>query len=75
MSFAPEEIASEIKKHMPEFELSYKVDPVRQNIANSWPNSMDSSCAKSEWGFKAEYDLAKMTTDMLEKLRAKGIGA
>lgn len=75
MSFSPEEIASEIKKHMPEFELSYKVDPVRQNIANSWPNSMDSSCAKSEWGFKAEYDLAKMTTDMLEKLSAKGIGA
>ncbi|MBU3111300.1 L-threonine 3-dehydrogenase [Clostridium lacusfryxellense] len=75
MSFSPEEVASEIKKHMPKFELSYKVDPVRQNIANSWPNSMDSTCAKNEWGFKAEYDLAKMTTDMLEKLSAKGIGA
>jgi len=75
MSFEPEEIATEIKKHMPEFEMSYKVDPVRQGIANSWPNSMDSSCAKNEWGFKAEYNLAKMTTDMLEKLKAKGIGA
>lgn len=75
MSFEPEEIANEIKKHMPNFKMDYAVDPIRQNIANSWPNSMDSSCAKNEWGFKAEYDLAKMTTDMLEKLKAKGIGA
>jgi len=74
MSFAPEEIAAEIKKHMPEFKLDYKVDPVRQGIAASWPNSMDSTCAKDEWGFKAEYDLSKMTTDMFEKLSAKGVG-
>ncbi|MFT5872733.1 MAG: nucleoside-diphosphate-sugar epimerase [Clostridium sp.] len=75
MSFEPEEIASEIKKHIPGFIMDYNVDPIRQGIADSWPNSMDSSCAKNEWGFAAEYDLAKMTTDMLEKLKAKGIGA
>ncbi|MFT5875574.1 MAG: nucleoside-diphosphate-sugar epimerase [Clostridium sp.] len=75
MSFEPEEIASEIKKHIPGFIMDYNVDPIRQGIADSWPNSMDSSCAKDEWGFIAEYDLAKMTTDMLQKLSAKGIGA
>lgn len=73
MSFEPEEIAAEIRKHIPEFELSYDVDPVRQGIANTWPDSIDPTAAKEEWGFKAEYDLAKMTADMLEKLRAKGI--
>ncbi|MBW9147202.1 L-threonine 3-dehydrogenase [Clostridium sp. CM027] len=75
MSFEPEEIANEIKKHIPGFIMDYNVDPVRQGIANSWPNSMDSTCAKNEWGFTAEYNLPKMTIDMLEKLRAKGIGA
>ncbi len=73
MSFEPEQIAAEIKKHIPEFEMSYDVDPVRQGIANTWPDSIDPTAAKEEWGFKAEYDLAKMTTDMLEKLSAKGI--
>lgn len=73
MSFEPEEIAAEIKKHIPEFELSYDVDPVRQGIANTWPDSIDPTAAMEEWGFKTEYDLAKMTADMLEKLRAKGI--
>jgi nucleoside-diphosphate-sugar epimerase len=53
--------------------MSYDVDPVRQGIANTWPDSIDPSAAKEEWGFKAEYDLAKMTVDMLEKLKAKGI--
>ena len=75
MSFEPEQIAAEIKKHIPSFEMNYNVDPIRQGIANSWPNSIDPTAAKEEWGFKAEYDLAKMTTDMLEKLRVKGIGA
>ena len=74
MSFEPEEIAAEIKKHIPEFKMEYDVDPDRQRIADSWPNSIDPTCAKDEWGFDAKYDLAKMTTDMLEKLRAKGIG-
>jgi nucleoside-diphosphate-sugar epimerase len=68
MSFEPEQIAAEIKRHIPEFVMNYEVDPVRQSIADSWPNIMDSTCAKEEWGFKAEYDLEKMTKDMLAKL-------
>jgi nucleoside-diphosphate-sugar epimerase len=71
MSFAPEEIATEIAKHISGFEMTYQVDPIRQKIADSWPNSIDASAAKEEWGFKYEYDLAKMTSDMLEKLRQK----
>ncbi len=71
MSFDPEEIAAEIKKHIPHFKMSYNVDPARQTIADSWPNAIDSSAACEEWGFKAEYDLAKMTIDMLEKLKRK----
>lgn len=69
MSFDPQEIAAEIKKHIPGFEISYDVDPVRQGIADSWPNSIDATAAMEEWGFKAEYDLARMTADMLEKLK------
>lgn len=71
MSFDPEILAAEIKKHIPEFKLTYNVDPVRQTIANSWPNSIDDSAAKAEWGWKPEYDLASMTKDMLEKLTVK----
>jgi len=71
MSFDPEELAAEIKKHIPGFELTYHVDPVRQAIADSWPNSIDASAAAAEWGFKAKYDLSRMTADMLEKLRYK----
>lgn len=74
MSFDPEEIASEIKKHIPTFTIDYDVDPVKQSIAESWPNSIDPSSAIEEWGFKVEYDLSKMTTDMLQKLKEKGIG-
>lgn len=71
MSFAPEHIAAEIKKHMPAFTMDYDVDSVRQNIANSWPNSLDDSAARQEWGWKPKYDLASMTTDMLNKLSVK----
>ncbi|MGE6487259.1 L-threonine 3-dehydrogenase [Paenisporosarcina sp. NPDC076898] len=71
MSFEPEEIAASIRKHIPGFELSYEVDPVRQAIANSWPDSIDASAAKDEWGFKAQYDLDSMTADMLAKLAKK----
>jgi len=73
MNFDPDEIANEIKKHIPDFKFGYNVDPVRQSIAESWPNSIDPSCAINEWGFKFEYDLAKMTKDMLLKLSTKGI--
>jgi nucleoside-diphosphate-sugar epimerase len=71
MSVQPEDFAAAIKKHIPEFELDYDVDPVRQAIADSWPNSIDATAAREEWGFKAEYDLEKMTEDMLAKLREK----
>ena len=71
MSFSPKEIYSEIKKHIKDFEIEYEVDPVRQKIAESWPNSIDSSCAKDEWGFKFEYDLNKMTIDMIDKIYKK----
>ncbi|WP_103105130.1 L-threonine 3-dehydrogenase [Brevibacillus reuszeri] len=71
MSIEPEDVAASIRKHIPEFKLSYEVDPVRQAIADSWPNSIDASAAMQEWGFKAEYDLDKMTEDMLAKLRGK----
>lgn len=68
MSVQPEDFHAEIKKHIPNFTIGYNVDPVRQAIADSWPNSIDATAAKEEWGFKAEYDLEKMTGDMLEKL-------
>ena len=71
MSFAPEDLAAEIMKHIPDFRLDYAVDPVRQEIADSWPNSLDDSTARAEWGWKPEYDIAKMTADMLEKLAEK----
>lgn len=71
MSFAPEHIAAEIKKHIPEFEMNYDVDPVRQAIAESWPDSLDDSAAREEWGWNPKFDLASMTTDMLARLREK----
>jgi len=71
MSFAPEDIAASIKKFIPEFELSYDVDPIRQAIAESWPNSMDDSAAREEWGWQPKYDLDAMTEDMLKNLKIK----
>lgn len=71
MSFEPEEIKASIKKVFPDFEMDYAVDPVRQSIADSWPNSLDISCAQKEWGFQPRYDLDKMTQDMLTKLQDK----
>lgn len=71
MSFEPEEIKKSIQKVYPDFEMDYEVDPVRQTIAESWPNSLDISCAQTEWGFQPKYDLDKMTQDMLTKLQEK----
>ncbi|EOZ5808102.1 L-threonine 3-dehydrogenase [Enterococcus hirae] len=71
MSFEPEEIKASIKKVFPDFEMDYAVDLVRQSIADSWPNSLDISCAQKEWGFQPRYDLDKMTQDMLTKLQEK----
>lgn len=70
ISFAPFEIANEIKKHIPELEISYAPDH-RQAIADSWPASIDDSVARSDWGWKHEFDLAKMTEVMLINLKAK----
>ncbi len=71
MSFDPEIIYQNIKKYVPDFQMEYKVDPLRQAIADSWPNSLDDTCAREEWGWKPEYDLDAMTRDMLEKLKNK----
>ncbi|MGX7031541.1 L-threonine 3-dehydrogenase [Vagococcus zengguangii] len=71
MSFDPEMIKTSIQKVMPEFTMTYQVDPVRQTIAESWPNSIDSSCAIKEWGFAPKYDLDAMTCEMLTKLSEK----
>jgi nucleoside-diphosphate-sugar epimerase len=68
MSFAPEHICAEIAKHLPGFIMDYQVDPVRQAIADSWPNSMDDSAARQEWGFAPRFNLASMTEDMLKVL-------
>lgn len=71
MNFTPEELATEIRKHIPAFEMRYEVDPVRQSIADSWPNSLDCSAARAEWGFAPKYGLPAMVEDMLSKLKAK----
>ncbi len=71
MSFDPEIIYASIKKYVPDFQMEYKVDPLRQGIADSWPNSLDDTCAREEWGWKPEYDLDAMTQDMLLRLREK----
>lgn len=71
MSVAPENISDEIKKVFPEFVMEFEIDPVRQAIADSWPNKMDDHAAREEWGWHQEYDLASMTRDMIEKLSQK----
>ena len=68
MSFSPEEIAAEIKNHIPDFNVTYKPD-YRQQIANSWPQSIDDTVARNDWGWKEEYNLAAMTADMLTNLK------
>jgi nucleoside-diphosphate-sugar epimerase len=68
MSFSPAEIAAEIKKHLPHFSIQYKPD-YRQTIANSWPQSIDDTVARNDWGWKEEYNLSAMTKDMLDNLK------
>lgn len=68
MSFDPDMIYHAIKRLKPDFEMSYDVDPLKQSIAESWPNLMDDSCARREWGWQHRYNLPDMTKDMLEKL-------
>ena len=71
MSFDPEMQAEEIRKHVPNFTLDYKIDEVKQAIANSWPNRMDDSVARAEWGWKPDITLEKMTEDMITVLTEK----
>lgn len=71
MSFEPNEIIAEVKRLVPEFEVQFVIDELRQSIADSWPNSMDDSCARNEWDWKPQYDLRAMSEDMIATLRRK----
>ena len=71
MSFDPEEIYDAIRRHIPGFTMRYEVDPVRQAIADSWPNKMDDVCARKEWGWAPSYNLETMTKDMIKHLKVK----
>ena len=71
MNFTPEELAVEIRRHLPDFRLDYDVDPVRQAIADSWPHSLDDSAARNEWGWAPRYGLSAMVADMLIQLRGR----
>jgi len=72
ISFSPKDVAKEIRKHKPNFEIIYKPD-FRQAIADSWPKSIDASVAEHDWGFKPTFDLAKMTEIMLQEIESKTI--
>lgn len=71
MSFEPNDIYEAIRKYRPDFEMTYEVDPLKQAIANSWPDRLDDTCARQEWDWAPRYDLDGMTRDMLEKLEKK----
>jgi len=71
MSFEPEQIFAKIREYIPGLRVRYEVDPVRQAIATSWPDSMDDSCARAEWDWKPVYDMDSMTRDMIECLRKR----
>jgi len=71
MSFSPKIIYQEIKKHILDFEMDYQIDPLKKAIAATWPNSMDDSCARREWGWNPKYNLETMTVDMLKVLKGK----
>ena len=68
MSITPAELAAEIGRHRPDFRIDYEIDPVRQAIADSWPEQIDDGAARAEWGWKPRYDLATMTADMLAQI-------
>jgi nucleoside-diphosphate-sugar epimerase len=72
MQLTPEGLTAVIRKHVPDFEISYEVDPIRQAIADSWPDRIDDSAARDEWGWSPEYDADAMTADMLLHLRDGG---
>lgn len=74
MSFDPEIIYNKIKEYIPDFRMEYELDPLRQSIADSWPDSLDDSCARTEWDWMPEYDLDAMSKDMINNLRVKLLG-
>ncbi len=71
MSFAPEDIFAAIKKHKPQFEMTYEVDPLKQLIADSWPDSLDDTCARQEWDWEPLFNMEQMVADMLSHLEQK----
>ena len=71
MSFTPDILAAEIRKRIPDFEMRYNIDPVKEAIANSWPNQLDDSCAREEWGWNPQWDISSMTDDMLAAIARK----
>ena len=74
MSFDPEIIYNKIKEYIPDFRMEYELDPLRQSIADSWPDSLDDTCARTEWDWMPEYDLDAMSQDMIKNLRVKLLG-
>jgi nucleoside-diphosphate-sugar epimerase len=73
MSFDPEMIYAAIRKHYPDFVMEYEIDPLKQAIADSWPNSLDDTCARQEWGWQPEFNLEKMTADMIKVLKEREV--
>jgi len=71
MQLAPETLASEIRQHIPDFEIDYEVDPVRETIARSWPHRIDDNAARDEWDWSPEHDMASMTADMIKELSSQ----
>jgi len=75
MSFTPSQLADAIRDQIPAFKIDYTIDPVRQAIAESWPRSMDDSAARTDWGWREQYDLSAMTEDMLRHIGSSGSGS
>lgn len=75
MSFTPEIIAEAITRYIPCFTMDYDVDPVKKQIAESWPNSLDDTCAREEWGWAPQWDLDRMTRDMIETIKRRDAAA
>lgn len=71
MSFGPETVYQAIRRHYPDFQMTYDIDPLKQSIADSWPDRMDDTCARQEWDWQPRYDLEAMTRDMIDKLKVK----
>lgn len=68
MSFTPKQVYESIKKHKPDFQITYKIDPLRQSISDSWPDALVDDAAKKDWGWQPKFDLAKMTEEILQNL-------